>query len=308
MAQKSHGKQGSKQKAKDKRTPKKTQKGSGAGTGRREMKTWVKVVIVIFAVIMVLAMMLPSFVSVMQSNQQAAQQQEQQSQDSTDSSDSSSSDSSDSSDDSTDTASLEGVPENLQSLASQYSGTVSTLENKLKDDPNNLAALLNLAHDYMNWGYSAISQSTTDEETSYSQGLLQQAIGYFDRYLELNDANSAKVDRALCQYYSGDTDAAREALEQITQDAPDFAPAWANLGMIYEREGDTDKAENAYQQASDNDPDDEYGAKSFAEQRLIQLKAQENASSSDSESSALSDSSTSEGLTNALADKSGVGL
>lgn len=277
----------------------------GTSLGGRKMKTSTKVVIVILAVIMALAMMLPSLASVVASNNQQAQQEEQQNQGSDDST-STSDNSNGSSDD--DSAATEGVPEDLQSLAKQYYSRTSALQAKLDDDPNNLAALLNLAQNYMNWGYQAAAQSDTDEETTYADGLLDQAIGYYDRYLALNDSNSAKVDRALCQYYKGDTDAAVSALQQITTDSPDFAPAWANLGMLYEYSGDTDKAKEAYQHAVDTDPNDEYGAKSFANRRLVQITASQNqSSSSDDATSVISNSSSdSQGLTDTLAQESGT--
>lgn len=298
------GKPKKKQKqAKAKRASGKGPSSTGGSGGGRKMKTSTKVVIVIFAVIMALAMMLPSFASVVASNNQQAQQQEEQNQNSSDSSNASN----DSNSSEDDAAATEGVPEDLQSLAKQYYSRTSELQSRLDSDPNNLAALLNLAQNYMNWGYSAAAQSDTDEETTYANGLLDQAIGYYDRYLALNDSNSAKVDRALCQYYKGDTDAALSALEQITTDSPDFAPAWANLGMLYERSGDTDKAKDAYQKAADADPDDEYGAKSFANRRLVQITASENSSSSDDATSVVSNSTNdSQGLTDTLAQQSGT--
>lgn len=282
---------------------------SAKGGSGRKMRTSTKVVIVIFAVIMALAMMLPSFASVVASNNQdAAQQEAQNSSNDANSSSDNSNDSSSSNDSADDAAATEGVPEGLQSLAKQYYSRNQTLESKLDDDPNNLAALLNLAQNYMNWGYQARSQSNTDEETTYSKGLLDQAISYFDRYLALNDSNSAKVDRALCQYYEGDTDAALTALQQITTDSPDFAPGWANLGLLYENAGETDQAKDAYQKAADADPNDEYGAKTFANQRLVQITAsQSQNSSSDNAAAVVSDSAnTNQGLTDTLAQKSGT--
>lgn len=282
-----------------------------SGSGQGNMKTSTKVVIIVLAVIMAFAMMLPSFASVIASDRQDQEQAEQQNaanqNDSADSSSDNGSSDDNSSSDNANAAATDGVPEKLQSLATQYAPKVSTLESKLESEPNNLAALLNVAQDYMSWGYQAVSQSSSDEETSYANGLLDKAIGYYDRYLALNDSNSAKVDRALCQYYEGDTTDALAALEQITTDSPDFAPAWANLGMLYERSGDTDKAKDAYQKASDADPNNEYGAKSFADQRLVQITTSQNSNSSNA-TSVVSNSgnSTEQGLTDALADKSGT--
>lgn len=272
------------------------------------MKTSTKVIITVLAVIMALAMMLPSFASVISSNRQAEEQEEQsQVENASDSSQDEGSADENATDDAQADA-TEGVPDNddLKSLATQYSTIVSSLEARLDDDPDNLAALLNLAQNYMSWGYSAVSQSTTDEERDYANGLLDQAISYFDRYLELNDANSARVDRALCLYYQGDTDGAIAALEQISEDSPDFAPAWANLGMLYENQGDTDKAKEAYRQASETDPDDEYGAKSFADRRLVLITASEGTTDDTTSVVSGEDSGTEQGLTDTLADQSGT--
>jgi tetratricopeptide (TPR) repeat protein len=270
-----------------------------------QMKTSTKVIVIVFAVIMAASMMLPSFVSIFAS-------QAQGSEDSSTSADSSSSDASsssaDSSADASSDASLEGVPESLQPTASKYAPTVSSLESKLSSDPNNLATLLNLAQDYMSWGYTSLSSSTTDEETTYSTGLLQKAVEYYDRYLALNDSSAAKVDRALCEFYAGSTEAAQADLEQVTVDDPGYGPAWANLGMLYEYAGDTDKATEAYQKAVDADPDDEYGAKSFANQRLIQIKASSTSSSSSTSDSTSVPSTSEQGLSDTLSSKSGIGF
>ena len=277
--------------------------GSRSTQGGTKMKTSTKVIIIAFAIIMALSMMLPSFASIFSSQSEDTSSEEASTESS--STDTSSTDDSSSSDDTT-TADLEGVPENLQSTASKYYSTVASLESKLEGDPNNLATLLNLAQDYMSWGYTSLSSSSTDEETSYSTGLLEKAIEYYDRYLALNDSSAAKVDRALCEYYAGDSDAALADLIQITTDDPDYGPAWANLGMLYESSGDTDKATEAYQKAEETDPDDEYGAKSFASQRLIQIKAS-SSSSTDSSSTSVS-TSTEQGLSDALSSESGVGF
>lgn len=290
----------------------------GSKSGKRNIGTGAKVVIVVFAVLMALALMLPFLSTIVASNNEA--QSSSQSQSDSSSSTDSSTDSSD--DSSADDVSLDGVPENLQSTAKTYAGTVQTLESKLDDDPNNLATLINLADDYMNWGYASLKSSSSDDEKSYSNALLQKAVEYFDRYLALHDSNSAKVNRALCQYYLGDTDGATKALEQITTDAPNFGPGWANLGLVYEQAGETQKAIDAYQKAVEADPNNEYGARSFANQRLVALQSQQSSSSdstsstdgsssetTSSDGSTSSDSSSSSNsLANTLNSSSGTGL
>ena len=115
-----------------------------------------------------------------------------------------------------------------------------------------------------------------------------------------------RVDRALCQYYSGDADAAKTALEELTQgSAADYGPAWANLGLLYESSRDADAARSAYGKAAETDPDDEYGAKSFAETRLAALNVAQNSASSTSSTSA---GPAAAGLSDALANASGTTL
>ena len=162
----------------------------------------------------------------------------------------------------------------------------------------------------MSWAYSVSRSSATDADKSHANDLYARAIGYFDRYLALNDSNAVRVDRALCQYYSGDADAAKTALEELTQgSAADYGPAWANLGLLYESSRDADAARSAYGKAAETDPDDEYGAKSFAETRLAALNvAQNSASSTSSTSAGPAADGTAAGLSDALANASGTTL
>ena len=186
---------------------------------------------------------------------------------------------------------------------------MSSLESKLANDPNNLATLLNLGRDYMQWGYQVVYSGTTDADTTHGNDLLDKAISYFDQYLALNDSNSVKVDSALCLLYKGDTSGAISALQQITTDSPDYGPAWANLGLAYEISGDSTSALSAYQQAETTDADDEYGAKSYAEKRIAAINSSATSTTSGtSATSGTSSTSTTQGLSDTLASKSNTSL
>ena len=156
----------------------------------------------------------------------------------------------------------------MDELDSRYSSTVSSLESKLADSPDDAATLINLANNYLTWGDMARNYASTDDDQAHVTDLLQKAEGYYDQYLASNDANAAHVNRALCQYYLGDTDGAIAALEQFCSVTADYAPAWANLGMVYEDAGETDKATDAYNKALEVDPDDTCGMKSFVTSKL----------------------------------------
>lgn len=304
--------------------------------GGRNLSLGTKIIIIIFAVIMALSMMLPSLASFFSAGSEQSEQEQEAGEDATQDATSESTDAEgdESSDEQADDAAAEGddasaddakesedgkaaeeaadgVPDNetLKSLAEQNAAKVERYEKRLAEDPNNLAALLNLGQTYMNWGYSATYSSTTDEESAYSHGLLDKAVDCFDRYLALNDSKAVRVDRALCKYYAGDTDGAIKALKKVADDNPDFPLAWANLGMLYETQYDTKKASEAYRKAVETDPDDEYGAYSYANQRLISLNATVSSPGDAGEAGAGSISTKTEsGLTSTLATDSGVGF
>lgn len=159
----------------------------------------------------------------------------------------------------------------MDQLDSRYQSTADSLAAKLESNPNDAAALINLANTYLTWGDMAKNYASTDEENAHVTDLLQKAEGYYDTYLESNDAAAAHVNRALCQYYLGDTDGAIAALEKFVAATPDYAPAWANLGMIYQAKGDTEAATNAYNKALEVDPNDENGMKSYVTSQLQAL-------------------------------------
>jgi tetratricopeptide (TPR) repeat protein len=242
---------------------------------------------------MALSMMLPSFATVFASSQSSSESSDTSSSTADEGSGSSGSSSSDA--------------ESVDGVFSQYADEISDLETKLSDDPNNLAYLYNVGKAYMDCASSASQYASGDTDTEKLNEAYQTAMNYFDRYLALKDSDAVKVDRALCQLYSGDTSGSVSAFEQITANSPDYGPGWANLGLAYEASGDTTAAINAYTKAKETDPNDEYGAYSFAEKRLSYIQSESSSSSSSSStstdsSSTSSSSSTSgvQGLSNAL--------
>ena len=292
----------------DKAAKKKNGKKDGLGTGA-------KAVIVLFAVLMALSLMLPSLAAVFSSlagdsSSDSGQASSEQSSDSSSSDSSSDSDSASSSDDhsSSDSSSTNS---NFAQADERYGALVDELKGRYDSDPQNLATLLNLGKDYMTWGVYARYYGSTDADTSHANELLSNAVKYYDEYLALHDSNAVRVDRALCAFYSEDQDSALQQLEDLTSQAPDYGPAWANLGMLYEAKGDSDSARSAYAKAQETDPDDEYGAKSYATQRLNSLDSASSQSSDGSGDSANSTGTTStgaQGLSQTLGSLSGTGL
>lgn len=204
-------------------------------------------------------------------------------------------------------------PVTIETIDEQYQPVVSDLEAKLSSNAEDKDTLLALGSHHLRWGVSVRILATVDAETLHANELLEKAIGYFDRYLELEDSADVRVDRALCEYYTGDLSAARASLEELTESAPDHAPAWANLGMVYESQGETDKALAAYEQAVSLDPDDEAGAKGFAEERISALQKSADDGSDGDEAAdgaepAAGAATGAEGLANDASNLSGTNL
>lgn len=283
--------------------------------GGRNMSTGMRVIVGIFAVVMALSMMLPSLAPIFagDSSQEDSEQTDEATED-----EAKKDETKDESEDAqkTETKSnseldkiIANVPDNdtLKSLAEQNEKTNEKFTKRLEEDPNNLAALLNLGQNYMNWGYSARYSGTTDEETKYAEALVKKAIEYYDRYLDLRDSDAVKVQRALCEYYIGNTEDAIAALEDMTKKKPDYPLGWANLGMLYEQQYEYDKAKEAYAKAAETDPDDEYGAKSYAEERTQAIdSSQANFSDLTNEDVLGTSSTPQEGLAGAIAQESGI--
>ena len=229
------------------------------------MSKGTKIVIGIFAVIMALSMMLPSLAPIFAGDSDSAEQT-----DDTQQTDANSQTETDTKDDAT-----ANVPDNdtLKNLAEQNADEVKKFVKRLEEDPNNLAALLNLGQTYMDWGYSAQYSSTTDEEKAYSNDLLTKAVEYFDRYLALADSDAVQVQKLSAQYYLGNTEESVNAMKQITEQKPDYPLAWAHLGLFYEWQYDFTNATDAYKKAAAADPNDEYGVKSFAEEHIASINS-----------------------------------
>lgn len=180
----------------------------------------------------------------------------------------------------------------VETIDGNYEGIVADLESKVAENAEDKASLLSLGRYCFSWGANVSAHAATDEETAHANELFDKAIGYYDQYLALEDSPAARVDRALCQYYKGDAEAAATELTEVTTNSPDYAPGWANLGMLYESQGLNDDARAAYEKASELDPDNEYGAYSYAQQRI---SAMDEAEQSAEEGSETDDATTDNG-------------
>lgn len=186
------------------------------------------------------------------------------------------------------------VEYNVDYVDSQYTDYVADLESQLEGDSENAETLLATARACSSWGTSVMMLAATDDEESHGTELVQRAIDYYDRYLALDNASDARVERAMCEYYLGDAETATADLEAVTADDPEYATAWYDLGMLYEGQGLSDDALAAYQKAVELDPDDEQGVGTNAQSRVDALTGADDEASSDDEGATTQEDDSSE--------------
>ncbi len=170
-----------------------TGKSSAKATAEDRKSFWIKVGIGAFAVLMALSMMLPSLASIVSGAQQASSSAQTETTTEADTTDETTTDET-ATDETAETEESEGetvdTATGVAQIDAAYETQVSSLETKLESDNKNLAALLNLGKLYMQWGAGASYYASTDEENAHVAELFEKAIGYYDRYLEINEDNS----------------------------------------------------------------------------------------------------------------------
>ena len=242
-----------------------------------------EIAVAVFAVIIGVSMMLPSLAYIFTGHGPSGQgSNSSQSSDSTNSSESAGDDGGSTDSGNTD-PSNEGAKNDIASIDDRYQKTISSLEDKLAsatDDTSKLPTLLGLGDDYLQWALAASRQASDDAGKAHVSELYGKAIDYYRQYLAINDSGAVKVKISQCQLYSGDTDAAVQTLEALTQASPDYGPAWVYLGVTYAQKGDNTKAINALKRAEAADPNDEYGAKTLAQKYEEYLASRSNPSGS----------------------------
>ncbi len=281
------------------KTAPKVAKPTKAEQRKQSQSTMVKVAAVIFAAILGFSMMLPSCSSIFAGRvaEDGPIEQPQPEDATTDEA---------TEDAATEDATTEEPAEELTGIAladSHYQPLVDELKANLEANPSDLASILNLGNYYMDWALEASSSAYTDEETLYVSDLYDEAIAYFDRYLEINDSKDIRSRRALCMYYAGDTQEAIAALEEFTAEVTDYAPSWLYLGVMYEATGRGDDALAAYLKATETDPDDLYGMRSYATERIAALSGTADSGEADASSAAP----TGQSLQDVLSGASGTG-
>ena len=176
-------------------------------------------------------------------------------------------------------------------IDASYESTVADLEAKVEANPEDTESLLSLAQNCSSWGTTLSLFSSTDEDAATrSTELIERAITYYDQYLALEDSAEARLGKAQCESYLGDTATAMTELGELTTAYPEYANGWLALGSLYEQQGMTDEAAAAYQSAVDADADGSQGVKDSAQQYLDALQSADEETTDDGSADAADES------------------
>lgn len=170
-------------------------------------------------------------------------------------------------------------PTSFDDAQERYKPDVDKYREEVKANPDDKEAQYKLGEALYQWGIYAQTYASDDGQSDEAVQLLDEAQTAYTSYLDLEgsldstQAKSAATYRALATYYTGDAEKAEQLLEDLGNEV-NYAPAWANLGMMYQQEGDTTKALAAYQKGVEADPDGSQQIKEYCEQQISSLKAQ----------------------------------
>lgn len=241
---------------------------------------WMKVVIVAFAVILVVSMCLPFFSSCSFNSGNASQQAEESDQQA---------------DSTANTTTVAAVKQ-------KYSGIISSLEQKLADNPDNTTAMASLGNNYMDMANAMRAASDYSGNEDQVEEAFATAADYYGQYLAKETSQAVSVDHAVCLFYGGKAD---EGLAELTAyvegDGADYAMAWFNLGVMHYTGETPDYAAavEAFNKAAELDSDGSAGVSMTAQ---IYAQLAQNAldgQSSDSDDAADADSSSADGVADA---------
>lgn len=119
---------------------------------------------------------------------------------------------------------------------------INELEEKVKNNPNDKASLLELAH------------------LRNDSGFYEKAIEDYEKYLKMvpNDAD-ARVDMGVCYYNLRNFDAAIKTMKEALKYNPNHQIAHLNLGIVNLAKGDIDKSKEWLRKAVQIDPNSDAG-------------------------------------------------
>jgi tetratricopeptide (TPR) repeat protein len=161
----------------------------------------------------------------------------------------------------------------LAQIAQKYTATVAANNAALQSEPTSYTVLVSQGNTYFDWGMAVIQAAQTNQTLQGNeQPMWLAARQYYERAAAIKKEPSVSVDLAIAYYYSGETTKAIGVAGTVSEEQPDFAPAWFNLGVFYASQGDNAKAIQAFEKSLALDPQGKSTNKDYATQQLAALK------------------------------------
>ncbi len=121
---------------------------------------------------------------------------------------------------------------------------INELEAQVKNNPDDTASLLELAH------------------LKNDSGLYEQAITDYQKYLEKNPSDAdARIDMGVCYYNLHNYDEAVKQMEKALKYSPQHQIGYLNLGIVNLTAGNFEKSQEWLKKAVQIDPNSEVGKK-----------------------------------------------
>ncbi len=143
----------------------------------------------------------------------------------------------------------------LAAKAGRHDEAASWAQEALQVDGSDADALYLLGTEQEAQGNAADARDAYRKAVSFDPRFRDGWAGLERAATTLGDTTLSAYARGMGQWASGDAAQAVATLQQLVNDAPDFAPAYEGLGLAYVKQGNADEAGRAFRAALDRDPD-----------------------------------------------------
>ncbi len=212
----------------------------------KEKKTAKEIAVIVFAIFIAVAMMVPSIGMIV--SYYNSQNQDN-------------------------TVTLEKVDETFGSM-------VSTVDAKIKEDPENTSLYNELGGDYMQWAaYTPLFAKEGQDISGLVTERYNKALDAFNASLDIKTTEGAIVGKAFVLSQLHDYSQAESVLEGYLKDHPESTSAYQMLASVFEDQDQKDKAIEAYQKVKETASDDK--TKAEAQSAIDKLNNPEGAQAQD---------------------------
>jgi len=146
----------------------------------------------------------------------------------------------------------------LETIGTQYSGTVNAYQQQLASDPTSYTVLVGIGNTYSDWANAILQYQGVAGGADLPVWVA--SARYYERALEVQPGDpNVGTDLAISYYYSGDIVNAIATVETVMAANPDFPPAYFNAAIFYKAANMPGQAVAAAQTFLQLDPEGQYG-------------------------------------------------